>query len=344
MTTARHVLAMDSGGSKTLCHLARMDGTVLASTKCAGMGGVGNSPATVRAALGTAIGGVLAAGQVSPDSITAAYVCLGGLDTELVERLLREKLSTDRVLVKRESSGDVLFTCAPLWGFDIAIMAGTGTVALGAGRDGTRRVVGGWGALIHDRGSGYAIGQAALCALAERLDYRGGETTLLPAFARLAVFGNLLPEADGLRTAPANMSYEQRLRIKDGIKNALPDLTRQEVAGLARTVMKCADEGDCAACAVVNEAGRDLANLVCALVDELELGGEAPVILKMGGLFKEDGTLNHAFEQAVRTHCSDASTVRNDFTLAAGAVVRALQMADTDTGSETIARLRNSLR
>ena len=56
----------------------------------------------------------------------------------------------------------------------IGLIAGTGSSALAKRRDGEVRLVGGWGYLIDDGGSGYALGRAALLHVA-RLADRGDD-------------------------------------------------------------------------------------------------------------------------------------------------------------------------
>ena len=47
-------------------------------------------------------------------------------------------------------------------GVGVALIAGTGSVAFGRAADGRTIRCGGWGYLLGDEGSGYAIGRAAL--------------------------------------------------------------------------------------------------------------------------------------------------------------------------------------
>lgn len=60
----------------------------------------------------------------------------------------------------------------------ILLIAGTGSVAWGRGRDGTIARVGGWGMRLGDEGSGYAIGLAGLRAVVHAADGRSGATAL----------------------------------------------------------------------------------------------------------------------------------------------------------------------
>jgi glucosamine kinase len=60
----------------------------------------------------------------------------------------------------------------------IVLLAGTGSIAWGRGADGREARAGGWGALLGDEGSGYALGVAAMKAVVRARDGRGASTAL----------------------------------------------------------------------------------------------------------------------------------------------------------------------
>lgn len=66
----------------------------------------------------------------------------------------------------------------------ILLIAGTGSIAWGRGPDGRTDRAGGWGWILGDEGSGYAIGLAALRAVVRADDGRDPSTALTPAVLR----------------------------------------------------------------------------------------------------------------------------------------------------------------
>ena len=54
----------------------------------------------------------------------------------------------------------------------VALISGTGSIAVGAGHNGVRVRAGGWGPLVSDDGSGFSIGSAALRVAAASSDGR----------------------------------------------------------------------------------------------------------------------------------------------------------------------------
>jgi N-acetylglucosamine kinase-like BadF-type ATPase len=337
MSTTDHVLALDSGGSKTVSLLARADGTVVAAARGRGAAATTDVPGAALEALTPVLTEVLRA--LPPDGrLVGVYACLGGLNTAAVSAAIRSLSATAAVEVVRESSGDVVYTGAPYWGFDIAIMAGTGSIALGVNRLGQRRVTGGWGPLVHDRGSGYDVGRLALQAVAEALDYRGQATLLLPAIGRKPPFAENLPQDGTLSRAPADLTYEQRLAIKEAIKRAYPRLDRGTVAGLFPVVADCARHGDILAGGILQDAAAALAAMVCALASELQLS--QPRIVALGGVFASREPMLRLFTEAVQRICPGAAVTRSDFSLIRGAVIVALRHAGLPVDAAVVERVR----
>src|SRR5258707_496529 len=65
----------------------------------------------------------------------------------------------------------------------LAVVAGTGSIALGRDARGATARSGGWGHLIGDEGSGYDIGRSCLQAVTRAADGRGPPTTLVDLLA-----------------------------------------------------------------------------------------------------------------------------------------------------------------
>jgi N-acetylglucosamine kinase-like BadF-type ATPase len=337
MSTTGYILALDSGGSKTVSLLVRADGTVVAAARGRGAAATADLPGDALEALRPVVTEVLRALPAN-GQLLGAYACLGGLNTATVKAALQQLSGIAAVEVGRESSGDVVFSGAPYWGFDIAVMAGTGSIALGVNAAGEQRVCGGWGALIDDRGSGYDVGRQALQALAEALDYRGRATLLLPAIGRQPPFTESLPQDSVLDQAPADLTYAQRLAIKEAIKRAYPRLDRGTVAGLFPVVTDCARRGDALAIGILRGAAAALAAMVCALADELRLS--QPRVVALGGVFASGEPLLSWFAEAVQGSCPGAALPRSDFSLIRGAVVVALRRAGLPVNAALVETVR----
>lgn len=142
----------------------------------------------------------------------------------------------------------------------VVVAAGTGAVALGVGRSGRTAAVDGWGYLIGDAGSGYAIARCALDRALRAHDGRGGS----PDFARLAEkrYGALNELAASVY-GDANPA-----RI---------------IAAFARDLADAANGGHAESIELWAEAGRELARTAIAAASRAEINSAA--IVTTGGLF-----------------------------------------------------------
>jgi N-acetylglucosamine kinase-like BadF-type ATPase len=335
------VLALDSGGSKTAALLVAEDGTVLGRANGRGTASLDRDPAAVRSSLMPVVDQALACIGGERGAVCSVHLCLGGLNSDIVAQVLSELLPASHIRVRRESSGDVVRACAPLWGFDIAVMAGTGSIAHGVDRAGRHRVAGGWGPLIHDRGSGYTVGRHALRAVAESLDLQGPATVLLSELASVPAFTSGLLAGASSDAPPSSMTYEQRVAIKERIKEALPQLDRRTIAALFPLVVSCAARGDAVAAGILRQAGVELARLVCALARQLELS--APAVITLGGVFSAGPCIVEPFMAEVTREFPAATCQDTDFSLLTGAAVVALQEAGVPVTPAVLACLRSGV-
>ncbi|HEV2146492.1 MAG TPA: BadF/BadG/BcrA/BcrD ATPase family protein, partial [Longimicrobiaceae bacterium] len=160
----------------------------------------------------------------------------------------------------------------------ILVIAGTGSVAYGRGPDGRVERCGGWGMLVGDEGSGFAIGRAGLVAALRSVDGRGPETRLLPLFLEL-------------------------LGVEDvhGIPPWAGRVAKAEIAALATRVIAAATGGDDVALALVRAAAGRLAEHAVALQCHLApWPAEVPVVFHGGVLGTElySGLVREALEAA----------------------------------------------
>ncbi len=157
----------------------------------------------------------------------------------------------------------------------IAVIAGTGSIA--CARDARGRILrcGGWGAVFGDEGSGYDLGRKAARAALHDFDGRGPRTRVGEAITRA-------------------------LRLKSIIELPGRIASPGEIAALAPVIIKTARAGDAVARQLVDDAGRDLAELALALVPRLGSKNEAPRVVCAGGLFRASAALRRSFARRVK--------------------------------------------
>jgi N-acetylglucosamine kinase-like BadF-type ATPase len=143
----------------------------------------------------------------------------------------------------------------------IALIAGTGSVAFGRAADGRTALCGGWGYLLGDEGSGYAIGRAALQHALRNLELHAPRQPLTDAV--LAAIG-----ADSVMDI-TKIVYRSAAQ-------------RSAIAAVAPVVINHADAGDSDAQQILDAAAGDLARLAARAVRSLALT-ERPLPLAAGG-------------------------------------------------------------
>src|SRR5690606_612747 len=108
--------------------------------------------------------------------------CLGlaGLDTAQDERIysamVGDLFGDAAAKVRIENDCFIALHCGTLGAAGIAIIAGTGSMAIGMNEAGERARSGGWGYRFGDEGSGYYIGYQALVRAVRARDGRAPET------------------------------------------------------------------------------------------------------------------------------------------------------------------------
>lgn len=194
-----------------------------------------------------------------------------------------------------------------LWGAlsgrpGIALIAGTGSVCCGRNAAGDFVRSGGWGHLIDDGGSGYALGRDALAAVVRRWDGRGGDTLL----------EQLVVERLGVHTPRELVAY-----VYGGDKS--------RVAAAAPLVGEAAERGDPTAREIYRRGGGELSALVRAVADRLGLA-EGDVAL-LGGCLTHDRFLKQALEAELARSAPGLRCVPPQQDAAAGAAMLASAMA-----------------
>lgn len=260
------LLGVDGGGSKTAAAVASLDNSGQLTILGRGLAGPSNlrlagreqSIASLNQAVDEALGEANAAGRV----VDYAVLALAGSTSPDVRREVTNwakmrKLSSrigvihdvDPVLVGGTENG---------WG--IALVVGTGTVAIGVDTAGNSVTKGGWGHWFGDKGSGFDIACKALAAVAEAADDIGPETVL----SELVM--------DKLGTA------DPRSILKEVSANGD---TRREVAALAPLILNAAGQHDKVALEIVNDAVEETVKLVAAVTKTLAF--TTPYPLALGG-------------------------------------------------------------
>lgn len=199
-------------------------------------------------------------GKIGGGDIDEVYAGAGGIDTDEDAQALADLISPHvpgaRITVVHDSR---LLLAAGGASTGVAVIAGTGSAAWGRNAAGEEARAGGWGYLLGDEGSGYWLGREAV-----RHSLRRMNQGLEPDTLSRALLNSCGVEEPGKLIALFHS----------------PETGRRYWAQKARLVVEAADAGDETSSRLVDQAGRDLADLAEQAVRQLGLDG--PVILGSG--------------------------------------------------------------
>lgn len=163
----------------------------------------------------------------------------------------------------------------------VALIAGTGSSAFGRAADGNAKRCGGWGYLLGDEGSGYAIGRAALQRALRVLESGS------PAHGL----------ADSMLNAIGASSVTELTRAIYG--SADP---RHTIAAFTPIVASAADRGDPVACEIFTDAAASLAELAARTAATVGLTGTNFSLAISGGVLINSPRLQQLLQAELDKH------------------------------------------
>ncbi len=308
-------LGIDGGGTHTVALLAeRRRDKASYPWVLLGQGEAGPSnlhavgPERALAALDQAVAGAFAAAGKARVPVAAVCLGLAGAGRADDQQIVRDWALHRGIagFVDVTTDAHILLAAGTPAGWGLAVVAGTGSIAFARAADGRTARAGGWGYLLGDEGSGYALVLAGLQAVVCAADACGPATRLTEGFlTRLGL------------SAPAELVA----RIYRG------KLDRMALAALAPVVLEAADAGDEVAAGVADVQARALARSAAAAARKLGLeAGPVPLALS-GGVFLASATYRERFTQALRALAVEAGPVDLVRDPAEGAVRLAMAQA-----------------
>lgn len=196
-----------------------------------------------------------------------ARLCVGaaGISNPQVSRILREELERAGFRGKSRFCGDQEIALrGAMDGPGVVVIAGTGSICFGKNAAGETARSGGYGHLIDDGGSGYALGRDVLSSAVRSVDGRVKDSGILQAVC------------DRLGGGPE--------KIVPFVYSSETD--KAAIAQFSAIALEQADRGDPEALRILDQGARELAQLVAAVQERLDLP-QCRIAL-LGGLLETD--------------------------------------------------------
>lgn len=262
----------DGGGTKTLCRVLYQDGTAPQPFTAGAL----NPNGTVAGQCEATVADLLRNMAALPGGLDACrMLCIGaaGISNPATRVHLQNALQAGGY------HGPVTFTGdqqTALYGAlggpgGIVLIAGTGSICYGQSTDGREARSGGWGHLIDDEGSAYALGRDILRAVVRAADGRAPATALTELVAQRLGAPGVQPVI--------RFTYA-------------PTTTKKEIAALAPLLDPALQQGDAAAQAIIAHAADELTQMAAAAMQPLGLQTGSMALL--GSVLQKNETLRAA--------------------------------------------------
>lgn len=247
----RYVAGMDGGGTKTALTILTDAGEFVRTFVAGPMNYNGQDQESIRITLGKMIDFIA---ETCGDLGNCQYICIGaaGISNPAVASFLTESVrekgySGGLAVVGDHETALVGALDSPVGAI---VIAGTGSICFGRGRDGITHRTGGGGHLVDDEGSGYSIGRDLIAAVLRASDGRLPETLIT----------RLVYEKLRLSSIQELIGFVYR-----------PQANKKDIAALAPILSEACMLGDQAALAIARKCAESLFELVVPVVERLRL-------------------------------------------------------------------------
>ena len=299
-------VGVDGGGTKTQFAVSASDGVSVATLKRPGCSYQSDGINSATSLVISGIHDILA--EVNASVGTCAGCCIGmpcyGEDAEkdrVIDERLRSGLAPMPVYVVNDV--EVGWAGALECREGIHIVAGTGSIAFGRGRDHKTARCGGWTEFFGDEGSCYWIGREAMSLFTKEADGRRPKGALY----------DLVCKEFGLT---------DEFRFVDAVIKELAPY-RDRVAHFQVYARQAAEAGDQAVLALYTAAAQELALMAEALKERLDLTPGTVDVSYSGGLFETGDFILQPLREMVHTFGGNLQKPRH--TAIDGALILAIE-------------------
>jgi len=297
-----YVAGWDGGGTKTAVVYMDLSGGVLG---CATFGPLNLNGSSLEQVQRTVREAMLSMGEMPGGLPGCALLQVGfaGASNPSARMLLEQAVREEGFLGKLRLTGDHETMLYGAVGREGAVLiSGTGSVAIGRNNLGETFRCGGWGYLIGDEGSGYAIGRDILTAVLRAHDGRNINTCLTgQVFETLAL-----------------STVEELIRF---VYDPASDKAR--IASLAPLLIPALEQGDETAGVIADKAAGELVLLAATVIDRLSL--QAGKIAFTGSILTRFTAIHQMVEAALALRYPALSCIQPRQDAAMGAAAMALE-------------------
>ena len=265
------IIGIDGGGTKTVGILADETGQVHTRVEAGASNYHTVGETQTKEVLADLVSQLLAHANVTLAQCIGSCLGMAGLarpaDQKVLGRICGELGFHKNCILTHDAQIALVGGTGKLAG--VIIVSGTGSIVYGISSDGTEARSGGWGHLLGDEGSGYAIALCGLRAIARAEDGRGAPTQL----------ANLMLSEIGLQQASDLIRW-------------IHGASKDSVAALAHLIFVAMEDGDSVANQIIQCAAGELVLATQAVIAELGPNQPSDIVLSGGILAHQPEIVN----------------------------------------------------
>lgn len=298
-----YVVGVDGGGTKTSVTVADLNGTAVNAFQSGAININGESLQNVRENFRDIFTKIK---QNCGEVEACAAICVGtaGISNPAVKRFLTEEATENGYTGRFIITGDhqTAFYGALGKPCGAILIAGTGSICYGKNADGEEHRTGGFGHLIDDEGSGYAIGRDILSAIVQEYDGRGKMTSLT----------DLVYRQLGCSSVQQLVGF-----VYDKATN------KRDIAALSPNLTAACAAGDGVALGIAKRCARGLKKLTLPVIEKLDLQKESLAV--SGSILLKDAYIKEEFCKMMQSDFHDLTVHSPKHDAAYGGVLIALE-------------------
>jgi len=307
-----YIIGIDGGGTETTSVLCALDGVILAEAQGAPSNfqiiGIERTSHTILDLVETCCRSV----GCSVSEIGAVVAGLAGagrsgdqqnMHDGIMDLAHTRNLTINNLIV--ESDARIALEGAFGGKPGVIVIAGTGSIVFGKDERGKIYRAGGWGRLIGDEGSGYAMGQQAFRAVARSLDDKSTKTKLTKLFEE-----------------------KFRLNTQEAIIHSLYK-ENFDIASVMPTVIDAALKGDKAAKRILDNGALELAEIIEIVLKKMNANIKKPSkrpLALIGGLLANEQYYSRKVISVIRKKMLPISVRHAESSPVVGAAVMAIDI------------------
>lgn len=276
----KYYLGIDGGGTRTVAAVSDEQGNILVKKDGKSINFYSVGMETARKNLCDVIESIKSEKNI--DEYSGAFIGCSALDGE-ADELITRKLCEDIINAdKIKMHSDVYIALKAVGETDCpcAAVCGTGSMAVAEDKDGNIHITGGWGHILGDEGSAYAIA--------------------LRALKRCCLMWDKDASSPLLKSASNFFAVEDFRKVTDIIYS--PETTKDVLASFASVVGELAASGDSDAFEIICAEAALFADTVLMLLDKVRC---CSMLGLYGGVFRNNKAFTCVFSEKIKNRYPD---------------------------------------